>query len=460
MKDEHKEMNNNADLDNEALKKQLRFQGGTGSLENNNRKRASDESDDSSSGASKRPSKLQEKNKMLASLLACPSRPISSPNLQMPAVRMMPDIPTQIKRQESGLPSPLGSQALTPNLPTAATKNANNNNNTVTKNNNIKTGPQKLRQLPTTQLRNVQGGNVKVGDNIYLTHINQHMQQQQIAASRAVIGSMLATSQANSSTSSGPFDGHQFVSSSPVITSAPASSSTIQQPEWDPELNDILEDFIVFDEGNFGEDPMSFQQMNANANAQLKQQEELAQINKIQQSLMECENEDNFTGSPPAYPIHGLAAQSRHQQGFNQPPPGYNQRNVRLPMNVTSNNVVTNSNTATVAQATNSQQANKQPSALMIQRMQIQQHQQRILQQQQKERLLQQQQNQQIVVTAGADQLCKWKTSKFWVNFIYGSVFQASQIQAGKTSTRYWTTQLHRMWLLRAEALWCHLTPN
>ena len=409
MKDEHKEMNNNADLDNEALKKQLRFQGGTGSLENN-RKRASDESDDSSSGASKRPSKLQEKNKMLASLLACPSRPISSPNLQMPPVRMMPDIPTQIKRQESGLPSPLGNQALTPNQPIAAAKGSNNNNNTVLKNNNIKSGQQKPRQLPPTQLRNVQGGNLKIGDNIYLTHINQHMQQQQIAAGRAVIGNMLATSQANSSTSSGSFDVHQFVSSSPAITSAPASSSTsIQQAEWDPELNDILEDFIVFDEGNFGEDPMSFQQMNANANAQLKQQEEMAQINKIQQSLMECENEDNFTGSPPAYPIHGLTAQSRHQQGFNQPPPGYNQRNIRLPMNVSSNNVVTNSNTATVAQATNSQQANKQPNALMLQRMQMQQHQQRILQQQQKERLLQQQQNQQIVVTAGADQLCKLK---------------------------------------------------
>lgn len=407
IKDDHKEMNNNAELDNEALKKQLRFQGGTGSLENNNRKRASDESDDSSSGASKRPSKLQEKNKMLASLLACPSRPISSPNLQMPPVRMMPDIPTQIKRQESGLPSPLGNQAMTPNQPTTATKGTtNNNNNPVTKNNNIKSGQQKARQqLQSNQLRNVQGGNIKVGDNVYLTHINQHMQQQQIAAGRAVIGNMLAANLNQSSSSSGPFDGHQFVSSSPAITSAPASSSSNhQQAELDLELNEILEDFIVFNEGNFGDDALSFQQLNASTNAQLKQQEE---INKIQQSLMECENEDNFTGSPPAYSMHGLTAQSRLQQGFNQPPPGYNQRNVRLPMNVTSNNIVTNSNTATVAQATNSQQVNKQPNALMLQRIQMQQHQQRILQLQQKERLLQQQQNQQIVVTAGADQLCK-----------------------------------------------------
>lgn len=403
MKDDHKEMNNNADMDNEALKKQLRFQGGSGSLENNNRKRASDESDDSSSGATKRPSKLQEKNKMLASLLACPSRPISSPNLAMPPVRMMPDIPTQIKRQESGLPSPLGNQLLTPNQPVPPP--SKNNNNPSQKNNNIKSAQQKFRQQTTGQMRSVQGGNVKVGENIYLAHISQ-VQHQQIA-SRSAIGSMLATSQANSATG-GSFDGHQFVSSSPVITSAAASSSNIQQAEWDPELNDILENFIEFDDGNFGEDALNFQQMNANANAQLKQQEEMAQINKIQQSLMECENEDNFTGSPPAYPVHSLTAQSRLQQGFNQPPPGYNQRNIRLPMNVTSNsNVVTNSNTTTVAQATNSQQGNKQTNALMLQRIQFQQQQQRLHQLQQKERLLQQQQNQQIVVTAGADQLCK-----------------------------------------------------
>lgn len=406
MKDDHKESNSSADLDNEALKKQLRFQGGSGSLENTNRKRASDESDDSSSGTSKRPSKLQEKNRMLASLLACPSRPISSPNLQMPAVRMMPDIPTQIKQRESGLPSPLGSNPTASNPQLPITKSTNNNNNSATKNNNIKASQQKIRQQPAGQMR--AGGNIKVGENIYLTHINQQqMQQHQLASGRIAIGNLLATGQLNSSIG-GSFDAHQFVSSTPSITSAPASSSNLQQPEWDPELNDILENFIEFDEGNFVDDPMNFQQMSVNASAQLKQQEELAQINKIQQSLMECENEDNFSGSPPAYPLHNLTPQGRVQQGFNQqPPPGYNQRNVRLPLNVTSNNVVTNSNTATVAQATSSQQVNKQPNALMCQRLQLQQHQQRMIQLQQKERLLQQQQNQQVLVTGGADQIGK-----------------------------------------------------
>lgn len=316
---------------------------------------------------------------------------------------MMPDIPSQIKRQESGLPSP-GNNNSTPQIPLQPiTKSTNNNNNTAIKNNNIKGSQQKPRLQQAGQMRTIQGGNIKVGENIYLTHINQQQMQQHQLAGRIAIGNLLATSQSNNS---GSFDGHQFVSSSPSITSAPASSSNIQQAEWDPELNALLENFIEFDEGNFGDDQMNFQLMTANASAQLKQQEELAQINKIQQSLMECENEDNYTGSPPAYPIHALAVQGRLQQGFNQqPPPGYNQRNVKLPLNVTSNNVVTNSNTATIAQATNSQQANKQPNALMVQRLQLQQHQQRMLQLQQKERLLQQQQNQQVLVTGGADQI-------------------------------------------------------
>lgn len=410
-RDDHREMmTNNPEMDNEALKLRLRFQGGP----ENNRKRASDESDDSSSGTSKRPTKLQERNKMLASLLAGPSRPLNTTTLlsTVPSVRMMPDIPNQVKSRHdsNGLPSPLtDSQPATPNQQTT-NNNKTINNNTVTKNNNIKI--QKNRPV-LAPLR--QAGIKQVADNIYLSQLhNPQGQQQHIAVGRA-LGNLLATSQTINPTSQGSFDGgsgHPFVSSSPAITSAPASSSSIQlQPEYDPELNDILEKFIEFDEGNF-EHPMNFSQLlnSVTNSSHLMQQEELAEINKIQQSLMECEEEGNFTGSPPAYPLHGIVqARIAQQQGFSQqPPPGYNQRNVRLPqMNVTSNNnIVTNSNTTTVAQASNSQQSKQQPTAAMLQRLQMQQHQQRLLQMQQKERLLQQQQNQQILVTAGADQLC------------------------------------------------------
>ena len=225
-------------------------------------------------------------------------------------------------------------------------------------------------------------------------------------------------SRANVVNSQSSFDGsdsQQFVSSSPAITLAPASSSssTIAQQSdsvIDPELNDILEN--LFEEGPYNEEAtmnfMSNVNNNVNNNAQLKQQEELAQINKIQQSLMECEDEANFTGSPPAYPLHTINAQNPRalQQSFSQPPPGYNHQRSRMPqmtVNTSNGNLVTNSNAAAVSQATNS----RKPDPLLLERIRMQQAQQQQIILEQKHRLLQQQQNQQIVVTAGADQICK-----------------------------------------------------
>lgn len=406
-------MNNNADLDNEALKQRLRFQGGSGSLEINNRKRASDESDDASSGAPRaRLSKLQEKNKMLASLLAVPCRPITSSTTSLPTVRPMPDI-TMHKAQQ--MASPVGSIGGDSKLPTTPNPNIpnnknmnNNNNNSVTKNNNLKNQPQKYRQQNVSRQQSLPTANAlkQMGENIYISQLQSHQQQ------------MVAMSRANVVNSQSSFDGSEgYVSSSPAITLAPASSSSsnILQHDSviDPELNDILDN--LFEEGSYNEEPnMNFMPNvnNVNNNAQLKQQEELAQINKIQQSLMECEDEANFSGSPPAYPLHAINAQNARalQQAFSQPPPGYNQRNIRMPqmtINNSNNNLVTNSNAAAVAQATNSQKAT--PNAALIERIRMQQaQQQQQIIMEQKQRLLQQQQNQSIVVTAGADQLCEW----------------------------------------------------
>lgn len=414
-KDE-KEMNNNADLDNEALKQRLRFQGGPGSLENNNRKRASDESDDSSGAPKARLSKLQQRNQMLASLLAVPCRPITntSTTVNLPTVRQMPDIPTQHKHNQ--MASPIGSGGsseskppTTPNQNIPNNKNMNNNN-PMAKNSNLKGQQQKLRQLQQQQQQNLSrqqslpsSNQLKqMGENVYLSQLQSHQQQQQI----------IAMSRANVVNSQSSFDGSndQYVTSSPAITLAVASSSTIniQQSDSviDPELNDILDN--LFDEGSYSEDQgMQFMQ-NVNTvsnNAQLKHQEEMAQINKIQQSLMECEDEANFSGSPPAYPMHSINAQNARALPFSQPPPSYNQRNIRLPQmsnnNNNGNNLVTNSNASAGAQATNSQKP--MANAMLIERIRLQQQHQIM----EKQRLLQQQQNQQIVVTAGADQMCK-----------------------------------------------------
>lgn len=318
----------------------------------------------------------------------------------------MPDIPVMKQNQ---LASPVGGEnkpSTTPNSNIPNNKNMNNNNNSVTKNNNLKNQPQKFRQQNVSRQQSLPHGNVlkQMGESVYISQLQGHQQQ------------MAAMSRANVVNSQSSFDGSdsQYVSSSPAITLAAASSSTIIQHQIDsvidPELNDILDN--LFEEGSYNEEPnMNFIPNVNNNNAQLKQQEEAMQINKIQQSLMECEEEANFSGSPPAYPLHAINAQNARalQQTFSQPPPGYNQRNIRMPqmsISTSNNNIVTNSNAAAVAQATNSQKPT--PNAMLIERirMQQQQAQQQIILEQ-KQRLLQQQQNQSIVVTAGADQLCE-----------------------------------------------------
>lgn len=121
VKDEPKE--HPAPLNNEELIQMLRFQG-------NDRKRPSNEPDEGA--AAKRPddkpSKLREKNKMLASLLANPSK---APTQMLPGhslpLRIIPDIPTSnVSRQMSSVTS------------STASNQTLNNNNLTTSNNNLK----------------------------------------------------------------------------------------------------------------------------------------------------------------------------------------------------------------------------------------------------------------------------------------------------------------------------------
>lgn len=389
-KDDNREMNNNAELDNEAWKQRLRFQG---SIENS-RKRASDDSDDSSPKSKSKPTVLQEKNKMLAALLAAPPTNPCNKLKEMPAVRSMPDIPNLVRTQLSSPPL-VASQQMNLNVQKSDETKAMNNNN------NNKQVNQKVRQ--SAMSRNVP----KMSDNN-----NFLMENQQRMSASPITGNLshlLSQSGSNQS-----FE--QFVTSSPDI-SAPVSSSTAAQQEFDPELNDLLENFIEFEPGYNDDLQSNFRQLTESA--QLKQQQEIAEINKIQQSLMECEKEDNFsTGSPPAYPLHSAMSQQNRVQPFNQPPPpGYNNQPQRNATNVqlhqrlqqsNSSNIVSNSNAPTVAQATNSQPVPKptpQQQLLIQRQLQLQQQQLRLQQQQQKERLLQQQQNQQFLMN---DTSCKF----------------------------------------------------
>jgi hypothetical protein len=386
-KEDNRELNNNAELDNEVLKQRLRFQG---SIENS-RKRASDDSDDSSPQSKVKPTLLQEKNKMLAALLAAPPSNPSNKLKEMPAVRSMPDIPNLVRSMGS---PPLATASVIPK-PEEMMKVLNTNNNKQTN--------QKIRQ--NAMSRNVP----KMNDN---NNFNLLENQQRMSASPSMTGNMALSAMLNQAPSTQSFE--QFVTSSPDI-SAPVSSSTTAQGEFDPELNDLLENFIENDYGVYNDADLenNFQQLSESAQ-QLKQQQERAEIHKIEQSLRECEKEENSysTGSPPAYPLHTAMIQQNHVQPFNQPPPGYSQ-----PRNTTSSqqqqqqqrlqlagsNIVSNSSSPTVAQATNSQTVVTKPTSqqqIMIQRhLLAQQQQMRLQQQQQKERLLQQQQNQQFLIT-------------------------------------------------------------
>lgn len=84
-KDHHHNMNS---IGNEELIQMLRFQGNDFSQ---NRKRPSNESEDSplAKRTEDKPSKLREKNKMLASLLSNPSK---APTSFIPVVKTIPDI--------------------------------------------------------------------------------------------------------------------------------------------------------------------------------------------------------------------------------------------------------------------------------------------------------------------------------------------------------------------------------
>lgn len=435
-KDDHKEPNNNSNLlDHEQLMQRLQFQGNN-TVNPNGRKRTSDESDDSNSSAkrfgdgSRQPSKLQEKNKMLASLLANPLKtPPTMPHNVTP-VRIIPDITHNI----NNINNRLTSSNQTPQLVTPQPLQINNNNNnTINKNSNS----MKAQQAKNRQAQARAAANLKPSAENYLNQMPQQQPNPQQMLQNQMHQSSRQLQAASQNLPPGSIQNYQIDSGqqqyapSSSTNSTPATSSThqlAQTTDWeDTELNDILEKVIDFvPDGSYSDGDitslLSFSNIDSSTAlttpSQSKQQEEIAKIQKIQQSLMEFEGDNNIY-SPPAYPLHGLTPQQQNQvlqqrqqqqmagQCFPQPPPVYTQRNVRLAQ---QSQLVSNSTAPTAAQSTNSQQGNKQQqNAIMQQRMQLQ----RMVQQQhQKERLLQAQQGQQMLVpsnaTASAEQLCKY----------------------------------------------------
>ncbi|KFB38364.1 hypothetical protein ZHAS_00005719 [Anopheles sinensis] len=245
VKDEPKE-HNPPPLNNEELMQILRVQ-------SNDRKRPSTEPDEGSAvkRSDTRPSKLREKNKMLASLLANPAKAPMPMQTPMPFNRIIPDIPN------SGMARQLANVSSS----TAPPNQTLNNNNLTTSNNNLKQD--------------------------------------------AGIGS--------AGGGGGAF-----------ATSTPATSTQLAS-EWDPELNEILNHVIEIAPDDFAESELnslnpiesSTSSVAPSQSSQPDIHEKLA-INAIQKSLMQYENvsspmqqpqsQPQFSGSPPAYPLHAAMA--------------------------------------------------------------------------------------------------------------------------------------------------------
>lgn len=87
--------------------------------------------------------------------------------------------------------------------------------------------------------------------------------------------------------------------------SSPSVPPNQQQTECDPELSDILNIYIEFE-----------QSRNNIATQQQQQQDEAIAITEITKSLIECEKAVGCTSnlSPPAYPMHTIASQQTNNQ--------------------------------------------------------------------------------------------------------------------------------------------------
>lgn len=432
VKDEPKE--HPAPLNNEELIQMLRFQG-------NDRKRPSNEPDEGAAAKrpSDKPSKLCEKNKMLASLLANPAK-APTPLLpgHLPLNRIIPDIPiSNVARQMAA--------SVTSSTPPNQTIN---NNNLTTSNNNLKQVQQMNHQLrlQQQQLRKPQAmpsqsqpQQPPTSSDIYLSHQQQQQHQAQAQAQQqALLQAQLAAAQQRQQNFSPAIQdsgiGSVGGSGTFATPSSATSTTSTPMPEWDSELNEILNHVIdIAPEGNFVDSELnsllgisSIESSTSATPSQSSQQDiqEKLAINAIQKSLMQIENVTSpmqYSGSPPAYPMHGMApggspAGGQMSQGAPgtpttpnpnfTPPPVYTPR-VRM-SSTGSSGGGSGGGAGNPSAGQMGNGAPGGPNALTIQKLQNhQQQRERIHQEQQRQRLLQQQKQQQMVVpvnaTANAD---------------------------------------------------------
>ncbi|XP_063699761.1 nuclear receptor coactivator 3 [Culicoides brevitarsis] len=363
---------------NEDIMQKLKYQG-------NDRKRpATGNGDDSAAKRETPKESLQEKNKMLASLLAGPPKaPVESALSQNP-VRMIPDIP-----KNNGISGKISSTTSQMSPITSTSSLMNNNNNIDKMSGNAATAGRQLLRKPSSDnyLNTMQPNNNAI--SAQQNNIQQKELLRQLQSPQPQLPQRLQQQQQTQQQQPNFPNPH---STNPQAGSP--YSGNVQNE--DPYLQSILNEFLDYASSNETDADLD-SLLGMSSSQQYQQEVEKRAINAIQVSLMECET-NAFSGSPPAYPLHSTMAasqQPQQQMGNFPPPPNYpNQPNQRR---------------ISMSQVTTAGAANPGIARLINQQQQM--HQQRKQINMEKERLLRLQQQQKIVgqtnaTTSGAETIC------------------------------------------------------
>ncbi|XP_055377198.1 putative uncharacterized protein DDB_G0271606 isoform X2 [Condylostylus longicornis] len=350
---DHTSNNNPHHMAEEDLKSLLRIQDVP-------RKRPLNEPDDGRT--SKRPddkkqpsSLLREKNKMLASLL---SNPAKAPTVSTitPVVKIIPDITSSSVNRDTntlgiGTPGNIAHQQQS-NF-NSKSQNISLNQNNSQENQHL---DQNKNQMQILSKQNLGQQQEKFG--LQTSNAASDLQKQQIFPISTSTTSLPIVSPSSSTTGS---VSQQMTPSSNITSSTPTSNT-----EVDPELSEILNDVIdIVPEPFMEQSSVSTTPTPSNQDIN----EKMA-INIIQRSLMQMDQQFN---NPPAYSQLQQINQQNNQQRFQQPPPMYQSRSVRM-------------------------SAPSSTPSLMQQRYENS----RIAQLHEKERLLQQQMKQHVVMSENA----------------------------------------------------------
>lgn len=285
----------------EELIQILRFQGN----DFTNRKRPTNDSDDSPSAkrTEDKPSKLREKNKMLASLLSNPSK--APTTFTTPMVKTIPDIPqSRIPNPEQQTPQTILNNQKPPQQMVNMHQQLQHQ---------VRSSPQ-VRKPSDLYLNQQMPTQPELNKNHQVSHYNFLSLQKYQKYIYLIEYSQMMQPPATR-TQDFQFDTGSYATSTAATPSHPQSGC-------DPELSEILNtviDIVPEYQGNLLGTMMSEPSANVATPIQPQNHQDINEkmaINAITKSLMQFENTTTFNNSPPAYSMHNVNSQSGPQVVF------------------------------------------------------------------------------------------------------------------------------------------------